>query len=81
MRATIVHMATVQIRNLSDEVHRELKAEAAARGQSLSEYLRLRLERWAGYPTHAELTERIRARPPYTGPSIAAIIRADRDTH
>jgi len=74
-------MATVQIRNLSDEVHRELKAEAARRGQSLSEYLRVALERWAGYPTHAELTERIRARPPYTGPSIAAMVREDRDTH
>jgi len=76
-------MATVQIRNLSDAVHQELKAEAAARGQSLSEYLRLELERWTGYPTHTEMTERIRAQGPYSGPSaaeITAMVREDRDS-
>lgn len=77
-------MATVQIRNLSDEVHRELKTEAARRGQSLSEYLRVELERFAGYPTHAELAERIRARGPYSGPSLdelTAMVREDRGSH
>lgn len=38
------HMGTtVQIRNLSDDVTRKLKAQAAAAGLSLSEYLRREL--------------------------------------
>ncbi len=81
---TVDPMATVQIRNLSDEVHRELKAEAAAQGQSLSEYLRVQLERWAGYLTHGEMIEHIRSQEPYAGPSLeelTAIVREDRDGH
>jgi len=72
-------MANVQIRNVSDEAHRRLKAEAAAAGQSLSEYLKAHLEEMVRRPTHAELTERIRARGPYTGPSITEIVRQERD--
>lgn len=72
-------MANVQIRNVSDEAHRRLKAEAAAAGQSLSEYLEAHLEEMARRPTHAELTERIRARGPYTGPSITEMVRQERD--
>jgi plasmid stability protein len=56
-------MATlVQIRDVPDEVHRTLKARAAASGVSLSEYLRGVLARTASRPTPAELAARIRAR-------------------
>jgi plasmid stability protein len=72
-------MAHVQIRNVSEQAHRRLKAEAAAAGQSLSEYLKAHLEEMARRPNHAELTERLREREPYLGPSITEIIREERD--
>ncbi len=56
-------MATlVQIRDLPDDVHRVLKARAAASGTSLSEYLRQLLARAASRPTPQELASRIEAR-------------------
>jgi plasmid stability protein len=56
-------MATlVQIRDLPDDVHRVLKARAAASGTSLSEYLRQLLARAASRPTPQELGARIEAR-------------------
>ena len=56
-------MATlVQVRDLPDDVHRMLKARAAAAGLSLSEYLRRVLTRAASRPTPEELSARIDAR-------------------
>jgi plasmid stability protein len=52
----------VQIRDLPEDVHRILKARAAAAGVSLSQYLRLELSRTASRPTPAELDARVRAR-------------------
>ncbi len=52
----------VQIRDVPDEVHRRLKARAAAAGMSLTAYLREVLERSATRPTPAELSARIAAR-------------------
>jgi plasmid stability protein len=52
----------VQIRDVPEEVHRTLKARAAAAGVSLSEYVRVVLERAASRPTPAELAARIAAR-------------------
>lgn len=52
----------LQIRDVPDEVHRALKARAAAAGVSLSEYVRGVLERTAGRPTPGELAARIAAR-------------------
>jgi plasmid stability protein len=37
----------IQVRHVSDEVHRTLKARAARAGMSLSDYLRVELERVA----------------------------------
>jgi antitoxin FitA len=54
----------VQIRDLPEDVHRTLKARAAASGRSLSEYLRAILTAAAGRPTPEELSERIAARDP-----------------
>jgi plasmid stability protein len=52
----------LQIRDVPDDVHRALKARAAAAGVSLSEYVRGVLERTANRPTPTELAARIAAR-------------------
>jgi plasmid stability protein len=83
---SIALVPNVQIRNVPDEVHRQLKERASANGQSLNEYLLAQLRVIATLPTIAELAERIRAhtREPYDGPrigEIAAAIREDRDSH
>lgn len=52
----------VQIRDVPEDVHRKLKARAAASGTSLTEYVRALLTREVARPTPEELGERIRAR-------------------
>lgn len=48
-------MGLIQIRDVPDDVHRTLKARAAARGTTLSDYLRVEIERVARTPTAEEL--------------------------
>jgi plasmid stability protein len=72
-------MTNVQVRGVPDDVHRRLKAQAALSGQSLNEYLLARMTEIARLPTIPELATRIREREAYTGPSSAAVIRAERD--
>lgn len=50
----------VQVRDVPEHVHRTLKARAAMRGVSLSEYLRGLLALAAARPTSDELAARIR---------------------
>ena len=52
----------VQIRDVPEQVHRTLKARAAASGTSLSEYVRELLARAAARPTPEELAARVNAR-------------------
>jgi len=52
----------VQVRDVPEDVHRTLKARAAASGVTLSEYARSVLTRAAQRPTPAELAARIAAR-------------------
>jgi len=52
----------LQIRDVPEDVHRTLKARAAASGVSLSEYVRGVLERAASRPTPAELAARVSSR-------------------
>jgi antitoxin FitA len=68
-------MGLIQIRNVPDDVHRTLKARAAAEGTSLSDYLLRELARVARTPTPEELDARIRARAP-AGVTTADILRA-----
>lgn len=75
----IVTMPNVQIRDVPDEVHRQLRSQAALAGQSLNEFLLGRLTDIARTPTVPELAERILRRARYEGPSSAAIVREDRD--
>lgn len=52
----------LQVRDVPEDVHRALKARAAASGVSLSEYVRTLLARAARRPTPEELAARIAAR-------------------
>ena len=70
----------IQIRNVPDELHRELKARAARAGMSLSEYLLDQVREAAERPTLEQLRERLAHRPaarPALPPARA--VRAERD--
>ena len=54
-------VATIQIRNLPDEVHRTLKVRAAEARMTLSDYRLKEFERVARIPTDAELRQRAKA--------------------
>jgi plasmid stability protein len=56
-------MGHIQIRNVPEDVHRTLKARAATRGMSLSEYLLAEVTEISERPSLEELVERIRRRP------------------
>lgn len=66
-------MASLQIRNVPEDVHRELKKRAAAMGMSLSEYALSELVRSTQQPTMEELVARIQALPPVTLPDNAVV--------
>ena len=55
-------MTTIQVRNVSEETSRALKAKAALEGRSLSDFLLRELDRIATRPSRAELLERIAGR-------------------
>lgn len=63
-------MATIQIRNLSDETVRAWKVRAAKQGQSLQEYMRDYLEAQAKKPTKEELMEELWARHDASQPDL-----------
>ncbi len=70
----------VQIRHVPDEVHRRLKTRAAASGLTLSDYLRLELDRIAERPSPDELREHLHDRSPVrTRLSPARLLRLERD--
>ena len=70
----------IQIRNVPDRLHRKLKARAALAGMTLSDYLRVELERILERPTRAELAERIAERESIElEPPAAQLIRETRD--
>lgn len=72
--------AQITIRNVPDEVHKELKERASLRGQSMQEYLRRELERIASRPSADILLERIRKRKQEAGVSVSSdIILQERD--
>jgi antitoxin FitA len=71
----------IQIRNVPDDLHRQLKSRAALAGMSLSDYLLGELRRAAERPTLMELKERLgrRARTNLS-PEPAEAVRAERDS-
>jgi plasmid stability protein len=76
-------MATVQIRNLSDDAYAVLKRRAQESGRSLQEYLRLELERQATRKTVAEVVAQVRVDMAWqdgeTGPAMEDIVDAIRE--
>ncbi len=74
-------MATmIQIRNVPQKIHRQLKSRAALKGMSMSEYILQELAKSLERPTREELLDRIAKLPEAEyHPSPAEIIRAERD--
>jgi plasmid stability protein len=70
----------IQIRNVPDALHRQLKSRAALAGMSLSDYLLGEIRQVAARPTVDELRERLERRSS-VNPSLspAQAIRAERD--
>lgn len=62
---TVLRMSKmIQVRNVPDDVHRTLKARAAAAGMSLSDYVKQDLEAAAARPTLEEIDARVTERGP-----------------
>jgi antitoxin FitA len=70
----------VQIRNVPDELHRELKVRAARAGMTLSDYLLDELRNLAVRPTMREwVREARRLEPVGVSMSPAEVLREERD--
>jgi len=73
-------MRTIQIRNVPDSIHAELRARAAAAGVSLSDYALAELERVAERPLASDVLRRARSRAGSTTiDAIVAEVRSGRD--
>jgi antitoxin FitA len=70
----------VQVKGVPENVHRTLKARAALRGQTLSDYLRGEMERLASRPSPDELLRLLdRDAPDALGKSAAQELRRSRE--
>lgn len=67
-------MATVQVRNVPDDVLRRLKVEAAQNDQSLNTLLLERMTAWADRPTLGEYARQVEVRPAGSSPTMADIV-------
>ncbi len=74
-------MYMIQVRNVPEDLHRELKARAAREGLTLSDYALTELRRAVSVPTARELRARLAQRPqrPYIEETAAEAVRAERD--
>lgn len=76
---TVDRMASIQVRNVPEELHRTLKARAAETGQSLSEYVLEELRAAARRPTMREwLEEASRFEPAELSMTASEAIAAER---
>jgi hypothetical protein len=76
----VVHMSKmIQVRNVPDEMHRALKASAAAEGLSLSDYIKRELGGVTAKASLEEIDARIRARGP-SGVRRESIVRILRES-
>jgi antitoxin FitA len=58
-RNNVLHMSKmIQIRNVPDDLHRELKMRAAAAGMSMSDYIKRELDRRSRKSTIREIAAR-----------------------
>lgn len=78
-------MATIQVRDIPESVHRIYKARAAAAGKSLQEYLRAELIEGARLRAPSEIAAEVEAEVSseeaagYATVSATALVRDDRD--
>ncbi len=81
MKQSVAVAKLIQIHDVPDDVHAELRRRAAADGMSLSAYLRSELERITSTPLLHEILDRIMQREPVDlgDEDPTAIIRAARD--
>ncbi|MFT4189820.1 MAG: toxin-antitoxin system, antitoxin component [Aeromicrobium sp.] len=72
----------IQVRNVPDDLHRELKVRAAREGVTLSELALNELRRAVSFPSVRDLSERLASRPvrSYGGETAAESTRAERDS-
>jgi antitoxin FitA len=71
----------IQIRNVPNTLHRQIKARAAMAGMSLSDYLLNEIREVARRPTLDEMRARLASRPALSlSLSAAEAIRAERDS-
>lgn len=81
-RDNVVHMSKmIQIRNVPDELHRDLKKRAALAGMSMSDYIKRELGRKSRKSTIKEIRERSKGRSAgstLTTQKIVDIIRESR---
>ncbi len=70
----------IQIRNVPDEMHRQIKARAALAGMSMSEFILQELRRVVRTPSRDELLDRLGRLPGIeVEPSPEELIREERD--
>lgn len=72
----------IQIRNIDPELHQKLKIRAAKEGMSMSDYLRIEIEKLVSRPTMKEWLEMVKRHKPVEGMSreeIVEVIREDRE--
>ncbi len=70
----------IQIRNVPDALHRELKSRAALEGTSLSDYLLREIRKIAERPTLEEMRARLHRRPRINPPlGTEEAVREERD--
>lgn len=73
------HMSKmIQVRNVPDELHREVKVRAARAGMTLSDFLLVEIRRAMARPSRADLLARLAALPP-VDVDPTATLRAERD--
>jgi hypothetical protein len=75
----VLNMKMIQVRNVPDDLHRALKAQAARDGTTMSDLILAELRRIARRPSPQELLERIEQRTPVGGPPPAELIRDERN--
>ncbi|MFN2466567.1 MAG: hypothetical protein ABR521_00325 [Gaiellaceae bacterium] len=69
----------IQVRNVPDRLHRELRRRARLRGQSLTDYIEEILQREISLPPQEEVFDRIESHEPIElDVPVAELIRAER---
>ena len=76
----MLHTAMIQIRNVPESLHKQLRARAAQAGMSLSDYLKSELEQIVQKLPASELRYRLAAlEPARVKEAPAAAVRKERD--